>query len=128
MPWKKSSEKLIEQFYASVESLPEKELRKMFGYPCCFVKGNMFTGLHEENWVLRLSEQDRSEMIDKHGAHPFEPMKGRMMREYVALPNSIKENGNLLHSWLEKSYEFVSSLPPKKKKPKSPTTRQRKKQ
>jgi len=112
--WKKSSHELIDQFYDTLEAFDAVEMRKMFGYPCSFLSGNMFTGLHEENWVLRLSELDREE-IKKQGAQPFVPM-GRNMKEYVLLPDSVKENANELRSWIRRSIEFVSSLPPKVKK------------
>jgi len=118
MAWKRSSEALIDKFYENLEEYPSGELRKMFGYPCSFVNNNMFTGLHEDNWIVRLREEDREEMMKKHGAKPFEPMKGRIMREYLALPKEIQEDQDLLSTWLEKSYEFVSSLPPKAKKKK----------
>ncbi len=94
MAWKRSSEKLIERFTEFLKNFPDGELRKTFGYPCCFVKGNMCTGLHEENWIVRLSEEDRMELMKIHGAKPFEPMKGRIMREYLALPPAIQKETN----------------------------------
>lgn len=115
--WKKSSEELVEKFHSMVEGFEGIERKKMFGYPCCFCNGNMFTGLHEENWVLRLSEEDREE-IQSLGANPFEPM-GRSMREYVLIPPAILENPPQLKEWIERSLAFVSSLPrkvPKKRK------------
>lgn len=109
--WKRSSETLIETFHACMETFEEIEPRKMFGYPCCFKNGHMFTGLHEENWVLRLSEEDRT-AIQKLGAAPFEPM-GRRMKEYVLLPQSIQTNSAELKKWIQRSLTFVSALPPK---------------
>jgi len=118
MAWKKSSDELIEKFYENLEEYPSGELRKMFGYPCSFVNNNMFTGLHEENWIVRLDEEDQEELMKKHGAKPFEPMQGRIMCEYLALPQEIQSDQDLLNTWLEKSYKFVSSMPPKAKKKK----------
>lgn len=89
----------------------ELEPRKMFGYPCRFLNGNMLTGLHEENWVLRLAEEDREE-IQKLGAKPFEPM-GRKMRGYVLLPAEILGDETQLKVWIKRSIAFVSALPPK---------------
>ncbi|NGX51153.1 MAG: hypothetical protein K1060chlam2_01011 [Chlamydiae bacterium] len=115
--WKKSSEGLIEQFHGALEGFDGIDRKKMFGYPCCFCNGNMFTGLHEENWILRLSEEDRNE-IGGLGAEPFAPM-GRAMREYVLLPNAIIKSSDQLKRWIERSLSFVSALPhklPKKRK------------
>jgi len=112
--WKKSSQELIDQFYETLEPFNGVDMRKMFGYPCSFTNGNMFTGLHEENWVLRLNEADRDE-IKKLGAEPFVPM-GRAMKEYVLLPESIRSSAKELQSWIQRSLDFVSALPPKVKK------------
>ena len=54
----------------------ESERRKMFGYPCAFVAGNLFTGLHQENVIVRLAERDRVAAIGTEGARLFEPMSG----------------------------------------------------
>lgn len=110
--WKKSSEELVEKFAASMDQF-DVDHRKMFGYPCCFLNGNMFTGLHEENWVLRLSESDRKELKETHDAQIFAPMKGRIMKEYLILPPVILESTELLASWINRSIAFVESLPAK---------------
>lgn len=89
MKWKRSSEELKEKFLLSMKKFEEVEHKKMFGYPCCFFNGNMFTGLHEENWIVRLSEKDR-QALQKLGGQPFEPL-GRPMREYVMIPQDILE-------------------------------------
>lgn len=109
--WKRSSEALVEKFHNCMDTFEELEPRKMFGYPCRFLNGNMLTGLHEENWVLRLSEEDREE-IQRLGAKPFEPM-GRKMREYVLLPAEVLGDEALLKKWIGRSIAFVGALPPK---------------
>jgi hypothetical protein len=47
---------------------------------------------------------------------PFEPMKGRVMKEYVVLPDSLYNDTEKFHELLRSSYDHVSSLPVKKKK------------
>ena len=116
--WERSSEALVEKFLKIFEGYEDIERKKMFGYACCFLKSYMFTGLHEQNWILRLGEADREQMIDCHGATLFEPMEGRPMREYVLLPKAILADDEALHEWIEKSMQFVRSLPPKKPKKK----------
>ncbi len=115
--WKKSPLELQQQFlemmtYFSVEN------RQMFGYPCCFVNGNMMSGLHEENWIVRLSEKDREKFQKTFSTRPFEPMKGRVMREYLVIPLEVRSKSSLLKEWLEASFSYVSSLPPKAPKKK----------
>jgi len=109
--WKRSSKALIEKFHVFMGGFEGLESKKMFGYPCYFKNGNMLTGLHEENWVLRLSEKDRND-IQQLGAIPFEPL-GRKMREYVLLPACILSDSVALKKWIDHSLNFVSTLPPK---------------
>jgi TfoX/Sxy family transcriptional regulator of competence genes len=92
------------------------EKRQMFGYPCRFVNGNLFMGLHGNNMILRLSEKDRTDFAEL-GAKPFEPMPGRIMKEYVIVPKDIlKSHG--LKVWIDRSLAYASNLPPKQKKKK----------
>lgn len=95
---------------------PGVERRKMFGYPCAFVGGNLFTGLHQENIIVRLAEKDRVVAIDKKGARLFEPMAGRPMREYVVLPQAAVAGREELAAWLRRGLSYAASLPPKAKK------------
>ncbi len=94
------------------------EKKPMFGCPAYFVNRNMFAGAHEDTVMLRLSEEARREILERYDeVAAFEPMKGRPMREYVALPASVYD-GDEFDGWLAKAYQYASSLPPKEKKPK----------
>ena len=99
--------------------VPEDEgvaKKKMFGYPCAFKKGNMFMGLHQEYMFLRLSKNDREAFLELDQASQFEPMPGRIMKEYVVVPSWMLKNLKELEEWISKSLSYVSSLPPKQKK------------
>lgn len=109
--WTRSSPALIQKFQTFMENFENIENKKMFGYPCCFLNGNMFTGLHEENWIIRLSEPDREEMTKKYNTSLFEPMPGRVMKEYVILPSLILSDFKIFHEWIDRSITFVSFLP-----------------
>lgn len=85
----------------------------MFGYPCAFVQGQMFAGLHQENMVLRLPEDDRREFLKLKDAQIFEPMPGRLMREYVVVPPSVLDRFDALLRWADKSFRFALTLEPK---------------
>ena len=123
MKWIKPSQGLVDKFEQLIPEASSVEKRKMFGYPCCFVKGNMFMGLHQENMLLRLSEDDRKEFLEVENAHQFEPMPGTVMREYVVIPSDMIENHETMNNWIRKSLEYVSSLPPKTKKKKRVSVR-----
>ena len=93
MAWRKSPQRLIDLFDAIVPSGTGIERRKMFGYPAAFVNGNLFAGLHQEDFILRLDEPGREALIRDCGAGIFEPMPGRRMREYVVVPAAILADG-----------------------------------
>ena len=79
--WRAAPAPLVARFDHAVAALPEIQQRKMFGYPAAFVNGHMFAGVFQVSLFVRLAEKDRTELIAKHGATPFAPMPGRVMRE-----------------------------------------------
>ncbi len=123
MKWKKSSQKLTEFFENLIPKSSKIEYRKMFGYPCCFVNGNMFMGLHQENMFLRLSENDKQNFLKLEKTKQFEPMPGRVMKEYVIVSPSLLKNRTSLKKWINKSFSYTLTLPPKTKKKKSAPTK-----
>ncbi len=113
MKWRPAPAELIRIFEDALKSLPEAEPRKMFGYPCSFINGQMFAGLHQENMILRLPEEARSRFLDLEEAKPFEPMPGRVMGEYVVVPRSVLNSAIELKKWLGVALTYAKSLPPK---------------
>ncbi len=116
-----SPDALVEQFIGAIGAFPEAELRKMIGYPAAFVNGQMFASLFGDNMILRLSSQDRA-LISKKGARPFEPVSGRVMREYMTVPDSMLKSSRQLNAWLGKSIDYARSLPPKSPRSRKPRT------
>jgi TfoX/Sxy family transcriptional regulator of competence genes len=117
MEWQKSPAALVTLFESVVPG-PPVEARQMFGYPCAFVNGNMFMGLHKDRFVLRLGAAERTALLAVDGAQPFEPMPGRPMKEYVVVPPSILSQAPKLKGWIAKALTYATALPPKVKKPK----------
>ena len=116
MKWKKSSPILVQTFESLVPKNPDVQYRKMFGYPCCFINGNMFMGLHQENMFLRLSEKDKQKFLKLDKTRQFEPMPGRDMKEYVTVPLSLLKDKPSLKKWIDKSLTCATQLPIKKQK------------
>ena len=106
---------LVELFQRAVAGLEDVQSRQMFGYPAAFTKTQMFASLFQVHMIVRLSDTDRAALGQK-GARPFEPMPGRPMREYVVVPDGVRESPSTLHSWLVKAQAYAASLPPKKKR------------
>ncbi|MCX6844741.1 MAG: TfoX/Sxy family protein [candidate division WOR-3 bacterium] len=94
--------------------------RRMFGYPCAFVNGNMFAGLFQTGLFLRLSEPEREKFLRLKGASRFEPMPGRPMREYVTAPAGMARHPEVVAEWLRRACAYASSLPRKEKRPRQP--------
>jgi TfoX/Sxy family transcriptional regulator of competence genes len=114
--WKPAPREAVLAFETVTSNLPGAEPRKMFGYSCVFTKGSMFAGLHEAGMVLRLPNEQRAKFLQLKGAKPFEPMPGRVMREYVVVPKVLLNAPEQLQTWVKKSLAYVSSLPAKPKK------------
>jgi TfoX/Sxy family transcriptional regulator of competence genes len=114
--WPKSPSELVSRFEEGTAWLldePGVARRQMFGYPACFVNGNMFTSLHEDRWVVRLGDSDRAE-LEGMGGGPFEVMPGRQMKGYVVLPADLAQP-DAARPWLERALALGRSLPAKKR-------------
>jgi TfoX/Sxy family transcriptional regulator of competence genes len=113
--WQKSSAELVALFAELAPQDPAVTQKKMFGWPCCFVNGNLFTGLHKESMVFRLSDDDRMAFLKLDGAADFEPMPGRKMKGYTTLADPLHRNRKELVRWMERALEHTRSLPAKSK-------------
>jgi TfoX/Sxy family transcriptional regulator of competence genes len=116
-PWRKAPEDLQQRFADAAAGIDGMEQRQMFGYPAGFIGGNLTTSLHQESWIVRLPDAERQECLDA-GWSVFEPMPGRPMRGYVALPDEVAADPDQARAWVERAAAFVRTLPPKVPKPK----------
>lgn len=101
-------------FDAALPDDPRLERRKMFGFPAGFVGGNMFAGTYGESVVVKLPEAERARALGQ-GASAFEPMPGRVMREYVVVPPAALADAAQLRGWVQRAFDYVATLPPKAK-------------
>ena len=115
LTWEKSSPELVNLFADLVQQDPSVSRKKMFGWPCCFINGNLFAGLHKQSMIFRLSDDDRPAFLKLDGAADFEPMPGRKMRGYTILSGPIKRDRQELAYWIKRALEHTRSLPPKAK-------------
>lgn len=100
-------------------SIPEIE-RKGADNPYTSVNGNMFTLLlgPTGRMALRLADGDREEFLKKYKTKLFEAY-GAVMKEYVAVPDSLLGKTKELQKYLARSYAYAKTLkakPTKKKK------------
>ena len=119
--WRKPDARLVELLEATIAGLEfdaPVDYRPMFGCPAYFTGGNMFAGVWQDSVMLRLPE-DQRELAHAAGATPFEPMPGRPMKEYVALPTSMIGDPAKAADWVRRAAAYAASLPPKQKKPRA---------
>ena len=95
---------------------PRVTVRLVFGNDAAFVNRNMFVGLWGNDLFLRLSDEDRKELLKSEGATNFEPMKGKPMKGYILIPRTWKTQPQTLRRWVARSLEWASELPAKKSK------------
>jgi TfoX/Sxy family transcriptional regulator of competence genes len=117
MAWEKSPPALVTLFEEICPG-PRAELRRMFSYPCAYLNGNMFAGLFQDMFWVRLDEASRAELLEIPGAKPFEPMPGRAMKEYVVVPEAWHEDLPTLCGWVERARDYAATLPPRARRPK----------
>lgn len=120
MAWTKSPQALIDLFDKSVPASAAVSRRQMFGYPAAFANGNLFIGLHQNDFIMRLSEEDRTRFSARYGQRTFEPMKGRPMREYVRLPDELLTDARRRAPWIKRSLQYAEAIRSKPRSRKSP--------
>jgi TfoX/Sxy family transcriptional regulator of competence genes len=123
MPWEKSSSDLVDLFNQAVPAGPNIQVKKMFGYPCAFVNGNLFTGLFKQSMIFRLSPSDLAAFLDQPGTSLFEPMPGHKMKGYGVLRNPFDAGDEEVSNWMKCALQFGARLPAKKPR----TTKKQKK-
>jgi hypothetical protein len=100
-----------------IEKNPSIE-RKGKTTPYTSINGHMFSFLSKEGEMgLRLSAEDRSTFMVKYKA-PLMEQHGRIMKEYVHVPQDLLNNTAELAVYLDKSLTYVSQLKPKPSKKK----------
>jgi len=118
MKWRKPQEDLVHLLHDVIpEGRAPVDFKPMFGGPCYRSGGNMFAAVHQESLFVRLGEEDRAELLAQPGAHLFEPMEGRPMKEYVVFPDEMLADRDALRGWMARGLAYAASLPPKEKKP-----------
>ncbi len=81
--------------------------------PYMSLNGHMFSLLTPPGeLILRLSESEREAFAKRYKTAPL-VMYGAVMKEYVAVPDSLLKKTSELKKYLALSYDYVSGLQPK---------------
>lgn len=112
-----TSSEAIALYEKLIATNPEIE-RKGDANPYTSLNGNMFTLLHQSgSLAIRLPQDEREKFLKKYKSNLFEAY-GAVMKEYVAVPNSLLQNTKELARYLELSYTYAKTLKPKATKKK----------
>jgi TfoX/Sxy family transcriptional regulator of competence genes len=104
----------VELYDKLVATNPDVE-RKGAMMPYTSVNGNMFSYLSKEGKLaLRLPADMREEFLKKYKARLCEAY-GVVQKEYVEVPDSVLASTRELKKYFDASYEYVSSLKPKRR-------------
>jgi len=88
--------------------------KPMFGGLSFLLKGKMFCGVLKENLVVRIDPESSGELLNLPYVRPMD-FTGRPMRGFLYVSPSGYKTDRELSKWVERSIDFVSSLPEKKK-------------
>ena len=109
----KSPPELVERFAEIVSRYPDATRKPMFGFPAAFVGGNMATSLFRDRWIVRLPPDEIGAAL-ADGAESFEPMPGKPMNGFVAVPRADVEDDARIAAWVERGIARAAAMPPKK--------------
>ena len=105
-------------YEALVATHPEVE-RKGATMPYTSLSGHMYSLLTKEGTLtLRLPKEERERFLQEHDTKLSEQY-GRVMKEYVEVPDALLADTQALQAYFEISYAYVASLKPKPAKKKA---------
>ncbi len=104
-----------EEFFIELaKQIPEVRLSKMFGSPCLKTpNGKSGAMLWKDDLVVKLSENQLGKALSLEGTRFFEPMEGKLMKEWVQIPFTHKAR------WKEFALISIQSVSKIVKKPKN---------
>lgn len=88
--------------------------KKMFGGIAFLLSGKMCCGVLKDDLVVRIGLEDYKCALSKPHVRPMD-FTGRPMNGYVYVGQEGIRTARSLRAWLDKSIEFVTSLPETKK-------------
>jgi hypothetical protein len=100
-----------------IEAVEGVDAKSNFGSAYTAVNGNMYSMISKHGVVgIRLPEPDRSEFLEAHGAELFRGDPAwPPAKEYVAVPDALLADTEVLRPYLERSFRYVTTLKPKDK-------------
>jgi hypothetical protein len=88
-----------------MQDMPQANAGQMFGYPGYKVNGKLAAGLHEQGIIVKVGQKRVGEIIGQGTGAPFEPMQGRVWKDWVLLTENFEKNKALFDeavAWVSK--------------------------
>jgi len=76
--------------------MPGVKASKAFGYPAYKVNDKLAVGLFENGIVAKVGPKRVKELVGQNGIQSFEPMAGRVWKDWVLLTGNFEQNKALL--------------------------------
>jgi|GEM_PF-255236 hypothetical protein len=102
----------------------EVEPGKAFGMPAYYINGKMFAGVWGDGATLKVPADQAAELLARDGISEFEPMAGRVMRNWVLItrgdPADLRKDKDLFDTAIEYVRELSLKAPaarPAKRRP-----------
>lgn len=114
------SEALATRIRNAIGDRPEIGERKMFGGLAFMAGSNMFIGVMANEIMCRVGADAQSEALSRPGTRIMD-FTGRPMKGFVFVGSPGIDTDADLQAWVDRTYAFATSLPPKKARaPKRP--------
>ncbi len=81
---------------------------QMFGMPVLKVRDKVFAGTFGDAMTFKLAPTDLQKALKASGVEPFEPMKGRAMKEWVLVPVEHSRSWSRL---AEQAFTYLAGSP-----------------
>ena len=113
MPYNEDLTQQLRSALSSYDGITEKS---MFGGKAFLVHGNMCVGVWKDELVVRLSEKEALDALEKEPYVRPMDITGKPMKGWLFVEQKGWVQSRFLHMWIEKAYAFAVAMPPKKKK------------
>ncbi|MBE9524661.1 MAG: TfoX/Sxy family protein [Chloroflexi bacterium] len=109
---------LVTEIVSDMSTTVDLEIKHFFSGAAAYADGRICISLTPAGFALKLPDALRNELMrEKNAKHLRYFPKSPIKKDYVVLPDKILDDKNMLCYWVEKSIEYVLTLPkPKKKK------------
>ena len=79
-----------------MHDIPGAKAGKMFGMPAYKVNGKLAVGVFSDGVVIKIGAARTAAEVGKAGIEPFEPLEGRIWKEWVKLTGDLEQQRELI--------------------------------